>query len=68
MYKGALNCVGDFFISKAENEDLAALGQGFSTYEMEESTARYASLYVVIGINVIVKSSTYQTLPKRVIA
>ena len=50
MYKGVLNCVGDFFISKAENAGLAALGEGFSTNEMEKSTARYASLYMVIGI------------------
>ena len=40
IYKVVLNCVVDFFIAKAENADLAALGQGFSTYAMDKSTAR----------------------------
>jgi len=40
MYKGVINCVVDFFIAKAKKAGLAALGQGFSTHEMEKSTAR----------------------------
>jgi len=40
IYKGVIDCVVDFFIAKAKKAGLAALGQGFSTYEMEKSTAR----------------------------
>jgi hypothetical protein len=50
VYKGALNLAFDFFLSKAKNVGLAALGQGLLTHEKGESIKGYASLYRTIGI------------------